>query len=500
MNALLYMDSISKSYSGVRVLNEVSISLREGTVLALVGENGAGKSTLMRILAGETAADSGRIIYKGREVSFSTPRSALDDGIAMIHQEFNMALDMSVADNLFMGRDFRKGILVNKRRQYNEAVRFLKEVGLDLDVRQPVRNLTVAQMQMLEIAKAVSCDAQIFIMDEPTSAIAKNEIDTLYSIIDKLLSEGRSIIYISHKLEEIFRVADDISILRDGNLVGTFAKEELDIPKMIFHMVNRKIDDIFPPKNNSSGEVVLSVEGLTRKDKFKDISFSVRRGEILGLAGLMGAGRTEIAEALFGSEPLDSGKVYMHGKRIDIRTPKDSIKHRIGLIPDDRKTKGLVLGRDIKENICLASLDDFRQAVGVLNKKKYNQYALDYIKKLDVRCQSADQLSQMLSGGNQQKIVLARWLMRDCDVLILDEPTRGIDIGSKTEIYKLINTIAKKGKAVILISSELNEILGLCDRVVVLHEGKITGELGKEEMTQELVMWFATGQTKTGGM
>lgn len=500
MNALLYMDSISKSYSGVRVLNEVSISLREGTVLALVGENGAGKSTLMRILAGETAADSGRIIYKGREVSFPTPRSALDDGIAMIHQEFNMALDMSVADNLFMGRDFRKGILVNKRRQYNEAVRFLKEVGLDLDVRQPVRNLTVAQMQMLEIAKAVSCDAQIFIMDEPTSAIAKNEIDTLYSIIDKLLSEGRSIIYISHKLEEIFRVADDISILRDGNLVGTFAKEELDIPKMIFHMVNRKIDDIFPPKNNSSGEVVLSVEGLTRKDKFKDISFSVRRGEILGLAGLMGAGRTEIAEALFGSEPLDSGKVYMHGKRIDIRTPKDSIKHRIGLIPDDRKTKGLVLGRDIKENICLASLDDFRQAVGVLNKKKYNQYALDYIKKLDVRCQSADQLSQMLSGGNQQKIVLARWLMRDCDVLILDEPTRGIDIGSKTEIYKLINTIAKKGKAVILISSELNEILGLCDRVIVLHEGKITGELGKEEMTQELVMWFATGQTKTGGM
>ena len=491
---LLKVSGVSKSFPGVQALKDVQFELNRGEVLALVGENGAGKSSLMKILSGIYTKDEGSILLEGQEVNIASPRAAQELGISIIHQEVNLMPHLTIAQNIYIGREPRSGLLLRERALNRQAGELLKRLRINLNPREVVENLTVAKQQMVEIAKALSFDAKVLIMDEPTSALTEAETETLFTLIEGLKKSGTGIIYISHRMGELRRVADRVTVLRDGQYIATLEKSEMDIPKIIEMMVGRHIGEVEPlaAREHAHDDVVLKVEGLSTRFLLKDINFELRRGEILGFAGLMGAGRTEVARAIIGADPSETGVVYVEGKQVKITQPADAVSHGVGYLSEDRKLYGLLLEQDVNTNILLASLRDYTDAVGFMHTAKGKQKSRDYVKSLRIKTPSINTTSKNLSGGNQQKVVLAKWLLRDCDILIFDEPTRGIDVGAKEEIYVLLNDLVAQGKSIIMISSELPEVLRLSHRIVVMANGRITGVLDNEDATQAKIMDYAT--------
>ncbi|PNV79614.1 MAG: D-xylose ABC transporter ATP-binding protein [Dictyoglomus turgidum] len=490
------MENINKSFPGVQALKDAYFELNKGEVHALVGENGAGKSTLMKILVGAYRKDSGRIIYKGKEVDIPNPRVAQEMGISMVFQELNLMPHLTVAQNIFIGREPKRKNLpifldddeINKRTK-----ELLNMLHLKVEPNVKVSNLSVGKQQMVEIAKALSFNSEVIIFDEPTAALSEAETEELFSVIRKLKSQGIGIIYISHRLEELREIADRVTVMRDGQYIGTDYMKNLTIEKIISMMVGREIYETLREKEvEENAEVVLEVRNLKRSKVFRDISFSLRKGEILGFAGLIGAGRTEVARAIFGADPVDSGEVYVKGKKVHIRNPWDAISHGIAYLSEDRKRYGLMPDLDVKSNITLPSMKDFLKALGFVDDKKAEKVSNEYIQRLRIRTPSVRQKVKNLSGGNQQKVVVAKWLLRNCDILIFDEPTRGIDVGAKNEIYKLLNELIAEGKSIIMISSELPEILRMSHRIVVMCEGRITGILDADEATEEKILKYAT--------
>ena len=497
-NVVLEAKNITKQFPGVLALSNVNFRLVKGKVHALMGENGAGKSTLMKIIAGIYQADEGEIYLHGEKVTFNTPKQALDHGISMIHQELSPILDMTIAENLFLGKEFCKGKMVDYKKMNLEASLLMERVGVDLSPTMLMKNLSVSQMQMVEIAKALSYNAEIIIMDEPSATITEREIANLFDIIRSLKEDGRCVVYITHKMDEVFRIADEITVFRDGHYIGTYDADEIDENQLVVKMVDRELAEINPEKHNKIGEEVFRVERLSQKGVFENISFSLRRGEILGFSGLMGSGRTEVMNAIFGITQPTSGEIYVHGEKVDKPSPRKIISKGVGYVTEDRKGNGLVLPMSVYDNTVLPSLSNLSNKMGWIDKKKAVHAAEEYREKLNIKTPSLQQLVAQLSGGNQQKIVLAKWLLQNPDILIFDEPTRGIDVGAKTEIYKLIVQLAEQGKAIIVISSEMPEILGMSDRVVVFYEGRKTGELEREEATQERIMLLAADVEEGG--
>lgn len=495
---LLEMKGIYKGFSGVKVLKNVQFSLRSGEVHALMGENGAGKSTLMKILGGIHPKDEGVIQVEGNQLSFRSPREASDLGIAMIHQELNLIPHLTVMENMFLGREFTYGKWnwMKWKKMREESQKYLDQLEVEIDPGQQVGELSVGQQQMVEIAKALSLHAKILVLDEPTAALTNPEIESLFQVVKALKEKGVGMIYISHRMEEIFRISDRITVLRDGTYVGTRDTHETDMDELVQMMVGREIKERFPARSLTPGKERLRVTGLTRHGKVKDVSFSLHSGEILGLAGLMGAGRTEVADLIFGVDRLDAGEIYLDGQLVTIRRPEEAIQAGIAYVTEDRKEEGLVLNQSVKENLALPNLRRISR-LGVIRKGKEQQLSDDQIKQLSIRTASAEQLVQYLSGGNQQKVVIGKWLATQPQVLILDEPTRGVDIGAKAEIYQLMNRLAAEGLAILLISSDLPEVLGMSDRILVMHEGRINGEFTRDQATQENVMTAASGGGKS---
>lgn len=494
-NVLLLMEGIDKTFPGVRALDQAQFELRAGEVHALVGENGAGKSTLMKVLAGVYNKDAGHIRYQGKEVEIPNPRAAQALGISMIHQELNLMPHLTLAQNVFIGREPRQGVrFMLAEKQINAQTQALFDsMHLKLDPRTRVADLTVATQQMVEIAKALSFDSQVLIMDEPTAALTEAEIAELFRTIRQLRDKGVGIVYISHRLEELKQIADRITVMRDGRYVGTEDAQTIAIDRIISMMVGRTIFESTPEvPEHPDEEVVLEVKNLNRGSAVRDVSFKLRKGEILGFAGLMGAGRTEVARVVFGADAPDSGEIYVHGKQVDIRHPRHAVRHGIGYLSEDRKRYGLALGMDVEANIVLASFQKFLGLLGVVNNGKTHATGKHYVEALTIKTPSLQQKVKNLSGGNQQKVVIGKWLTADTDVLIFDEPTRGIDVGAKSEIYHLLNELAGQGKSIIMISSELPEILRMSHRIIVMCEGRITGELTAAEATQERIMTYAT--------
>jgi inositol transport system ATP-binding protein len=489
-NYIIQLKGISKSFPGVKALDDVNLNVKAGTVHALCGENGAGKSTLMKIINGIYTADSGEIIYKGKRVTPRSPRQMLDMGIATIHQELNPILEMSIAENVFLGREPKNKLkFLEPKVMVEETQKLLDKFGLCYHPRSKMKEWTISDMQLIEIVKAISRGASLIIMDEPTSSISQSETQRLFSYIHDLRQHDISIVYISHKLEEIHEICDEVTVLRDGKWVDTRDVADANRQKIIELMVGRKINDVYPKEEVPIGDVVLEVEGMTGK-RFKNVSFKARAGEILGFPGLVGAGRTELFRSLFGLDHLDAGVIRIEGKEISIRNPQDAIKNNIIMSPEDRKKEGVVLCRPIRENISLPNLRSMKSK-GFLNLRRELKMDTEIAEKLAIKMASINDACASLSGGNQQKVVLSKWLLQDPKVLILDEPTRGIDVGAKYEIYKLMCQLAKQGVAVIMVSSELPEIIGMCDRVVVMSCGEVAGELTREEMTQEKIMSLA---------
>lgn len=496
---LVSMQGIEKSFPGVHALKQCQFELRSGEVHALLGENGAGKSTLMKILTGVYTKDAGRILYKGNEVEIPNPKAAQDLGISIIHQELNLMPHLTVAQNIFIGRESRKGVkfLVDEKEINDKTRQLLDMLRLDLDPRTRVADLTVAKQQMVEIAKALSFNSEVLIMDEPTAALTESEIEELFRIIRELRDKGVGIVYISHRMEELKQICDRITVMRDGCYIDTANMQDVTIDQIISMMVGREIYETSRPiTENASQEVVLEVKNLNRGRVIKDVSFKLKKGEILGFAGLMGAGRTEVARAIFGADPVDSGEVYVLGQKAYIKSPSDAVKYGIGYLSEDRKRYGLTLGMDVETNIVLATYKKFLGFLGWVNRAKTRAEAEYYVDSLKIKTPGIHQKVKNLSGGNQQKVVIGKWLTRDCNILIFDEPTRGIDVGTKSEIYKLLNDLAEQGKSIIMISSELPEILRMSHRVIVMCEGRITGELTAAEATQERIMQFATKRGK----
>ena len=497
---VLRVESVSKAFPGVQALKNVDFEVYPGEVVALLGENGAGKSTLMKILAGAYQKDSGRIFLNGKEVRPHNTAHSQELGISTIYQEFALTLNQSAAANIFMGREPRIGgllrpfNLVNRRKMERNAAALLKRVRARVDPAALVGDLSVAERQQVEIAKALAIDARVIIMDEPTSALGADETRSLFEIIRDLRARGLSIIFITHRLEEVFEISDRIIVLRDGERVGTLKTAEADIERIIRLMVGRDIDDIFLKEVAPIGEPVLAVQGLTRHGAVEDVSFDLRRGEILGFAGLVGAGRTETMRMIFGADPKDAGYLWLDGHEIEIHSPQDALAHGIGLVPEDRSNQGLVLENSVLFNMIVPTLDRFARA-GWLKRRLARRSAEVFVKRLRVQTPSMEQTVKNLSGGNQQKVVLAKWLMVNPKVLILDEPTRGIDVGAKAEIHQLMVELAKQGIAIIMISSEMPEVLAMSDRIIVMHEGRIAGTLNRDEATQERIMAYASGQT-----
>ena len=492
---LLALTGVSKEFPGVKALNNVSFDLNEGEVHAIVGENGAGKSTLMKILSGIYKKDSGEITYKGKSVSIPNPFEAQKLGISIIHQELNLMPHLTVAENIFIGREdvFPGGVFLAGKKQVQATIELLKELELNLNPNDIVGELTIAKQQMVEIAKAVSYRGSVIIMDEPTSSLTPAETDALFKIIRTLKAAGKGVVYISHRLEELEKISDRISVLRDGEYVKTLKTTETDIPEVIALMVGRKVAQDQRPTNRKIGsEIVLRVEGLSDPNLLKDVSFELRKGEILGFAGLMGAGRTELARAIMGADPKSAGTVYLHGKEVKIKQPSDAVDAGIGYLSEDRKRFGLLLIQDVTFNVILSSIPRFSNKLGFLKVKSAAGIARDSIAQLRVRTPSERQVLKNLSGGNQQKVVIAKWLTRDCDVLIFDEPTRGIDVGAKDEIYNLLTKLAEEGKSIIMISSELPEVLRLSDRIAVMCDGRITGIIDNNKADQNIIMNLAT--------
>lgn len=490
---ILEMKGIHKRFQGVHALNGVDFTLRKGEVHALVGENGAGKSTLMKILIGLFPPNEGEIVLRGKKAAFKSIRDTRDAGISMIFQEFNQVKYMSVMENIYLGREpLNRLKQIDYAKMYKDTRNVLDKIGVNIDPKAKVADLTVAKNQLVEIAKAISYNSDIIIMDEPTSALSNTEIDNLLKIVRALREEGKSIVFISHKLEEIYGVCDHVTVLRDGNFIGTDKVENISANQLIKMMVDRDITELFPKIKVDIGEVVFEVKNLTIDGVFKDISFQLRKGEILGLSGLMGAGRTEIAEAIVGERKLNKGEIFLHGKKVNIRLPKHAIEQGIAMIPEDRKKNGLVLKLTVKQNILMSSLKRCLKT-GFLRKSLENEYVNKFAKMLEIKMSDENQVSGNLSGGNQQKVVVSRVLNADPDIIILDEPTRGIDVKTKSEIHRLMSQLAQQGKSIIMISSELPEILGMSDRIIVLHEGEISGELSCEEADQNMIMQYAVG-------
>lgn len=499
MEYVLELKNIYKSFPGVKVLEDVTLQVRPGEVHALMGENGAGKSTLMKILMGIYKADQGSIFLEGKETVIHGPKDAMSKGISMIHQELNTVLDMEVAENVFVGREllkkgFEKLKIVDIARMREETGKYFREMNIDIDPRAKMRTLSVAEMQLVEIVKAISLNSRIIVMDEPTSAITEKEATVLFAQIERLKKQGVAIIYISHKMDEIFRISDTITVLRDGQWIGTKPAKELDNDMLIKMMVGRELTDIYPKDPVEIGDVILEVKNLSRGKKVRDASFSLRKGEVLGIAGLVGAGRSELVETIFGLYPKTGGQIFLHGKEVHIKSAADAIKNKMALITEDRKQTGLNLIVSVKENIASVSIGKLSNH-GIVNDKKINEVSEKYIKELKIKTPDGNAIVGNLSGGNQQKIVLAKWLLDEPDIIIFDEPTRGIDIGAKRDIYLLINNLAKEGKAVIVISSEMAEVMGICDRILVMAEGRINGEVQREEFSQEVIMGYASNIT-----
>ncbi|HRO47275.1 sugar ABC transporter ATP-binding protein [Agriterribacter sp.] len=488
---LLRAENISKSFPGVKALDNVQLHVEKGKVHAVMGENGAGKSTLMKILIGMYAPDAGQIIYKGQPITFNSVHDALKAGFSMIHQELLPFPELSVAENIFMGNEPTIAIpgWINRKKRNKDAQLLVDQLGLRINVTRRMKTLSVAEMQMVEIAKALSNKAEVIIMDEPTSALSDRETAMLFDMIRDLKRQGIAVIYISHKMDEILRIADTISVMRDGKYIATHPAGAISNEGLISLIVGRELNAIFEKRNVILGAIALSVEGLTG-EKFRSINFSVRQGEILGIAGLMGAGRTEIVNAIFGLDKMYKGTIAVKGKPVTIRSPKDAIRYGIGLITEDRKSTGLVLSGTVKHNITLAALKSCCKGP-FIEMQQERSIAEQQIQRFAIKTPSGNQVVNFLSGGNQQKIVLAKVLLNDPDIIILDEPTRGIDIGAKAEIYRLMNDLAAKGKAIIMISSELPEILGMSDRIIVVHDGSIKAELTGAEATQEKIMQYA---------
>jgi len=494
------MKGVTKTFPGVVALDNVSFSVARGSVHGLVGENGAGKSTLMKILNGVEFADEGEIIVNGEPCRFRDTKEAQAKGIGFIFQEFNLINTLTAAENIYLNRLPVKRGKIAWRHINQDAQSLIDELGFNFSVTEKIKDLSAAQKQLVEIAKALSFDAKIIVMDEPTSSLTLNEIDKLFEIIAKLKGEGITIIYISHKLEEIFSICETVTVIRDGHIIDTQPVKNITKNRVIELMVGRSVDMEFPKRNVIPGEVVLEVQNLTRRGLVKGVSFNLRKGEVLGLAGLVGSGRTELAEALFGAEKHDDGVIIIKGKKVAIHSTYDGKSNSIGFLTEDRKETGLVLDYNIAKNITITNLPKISKN-GILINRLEKQYAQQFADDLGIRTPSINQLTINLSGGNQQKVVLAKWLFSNVDILILDEPTRGIDVGAKYEIYLLINKLAEQGKSIIMISSELPEVLGMCDRVIVLNAGVKKGELMKEEMSPEAVMHMimSTNVNSDGG-
>ena len=495
----LELKGICKSFPGVKALDNVQLSLRPGTVHALMGENGAGKSTLMKCLFGIYKMDAGEVYLDGQKIEVNNPDEAMKYGIAMVHQELQPVPARSVAENLYLGRFPTKNYgplkVIDHKKMYAETEKWLKEVRMDFDPKAQLGTLSIGQMQSVEIAKAVSQQAKVVIFDEPTSSLSDNEVEALFRIMNDLRDKGVAMVYISHKMDEIKRIADDITIMRDGTYVGTWPAAELTTDQIIAKMVGRELTNVYPAKENTPGEVIMEVKNLCsiHANSFQNVSFTLRKGEILGFGGLVGAQRTELMEGIFGIRGIASGEIYMHGKKVKIKHPIDAMNAGIGLITEDRRGNGIFGCLSIKDNVGVSIYNKYLNAGFVLNHKKINEIVTSSIKKLSIKTPSMKEHISNLSGGNQQKVIVARWLANDPDVLIMDEPTRGIDVGAKHEIYEIMCDLAKQGKAIIMISSEMSELLGMSDRICVMCNGKLTGEVKEpEDMTQAKIMEYAT--------
>jgi ribose transport system ATP-binding protein len=490
---VLEMRHIRKTFPGVVALDDVDFDLRRGEVHILLGENGAGKSTLMKILSGAYQKSAGQIVFDGQDVEIKNPKHAQTLGISTIYQEFNLIPHLSAGENIFLGREPRRFGLVDQRAIFQAATRALNGLGLNLDPHKLIKELKVAEQQMVEVAKALSLDARILIMDEPTAALTEHEIKELFGTIRSLRDKGVSIVYISHRMEELFEIGDRVTVLRDGRTVGTYDVRDMSKSELIRLMVNRELTELFPKERAELGPEVLRVEGLNTQCGLKDISFSLRKGEVLGIAGLLGAGRTELARAIFGLDKIASGSISINGSPQRIGSPRAAINSGIGFLTEDRKSQGLVLPLSVKENLCLASVDKFSRW-GLMNAQEEQQAADRYVKDLRIKTPSLNQKVVYLSGGNQQKVVLSKWLCCKSQVFIFDEPTRGVDVGAKAEIYQLMNSLTASGVAIIMISSEMLEVLGMSDRILVMRGGRITGEFSAEEATQERVLQCSLGE------
>ncbi len=492
-NTLLKMVGITKTFPGVKALDGVNFEVKAGTVHALMGENGAGKSTLMKCLFGIYTKDTGRIFLGGSEVSFKNPKDALERGVAMVHQELNQALKRNVMDNIWLGRYPKTfGFVTSEKKMYRETKRIFNELKIKVDPRTVMSEMSVADRQMVEIAKAVSYNSQIIVLDEPTSSLTESEVEHLFRIIAMLKARGCGIIYISHKMEEILRISDDITIMRDGQHIVTEPAEKFTMDRIIKLMVGRTLENRFPEKNGKIGEVVLRVEALSSRYNFvEDVSFEVREGEIVGFAGLAGAGRTEVIENIFGISERSAGKIFLHGKEVKNRNAREAIKNGFALLTEERRSTGIFGILDLRENTTVSSIKKYRGFLGLIREKNRKKDTEWTIKTMRVKAPSQKTKIRSLSGGNQQKVILGRWLLTEPEVLMLDEPTRGIDVGAKFEIYKLIVELAERGKAVIMVSSELPELLGVCDRICVMSGGRLVGEVDAENATQEEIMRLA---------
>ena len=485
---ILEMTDIVKEFPGVRALKGVQLKVRPGTVHTLMGENGAGKSTLMKCLIGIHPPTSGKIVFEGKEIQFKNTLEALNSGIPMIHQELSPVPERSVCENLWLGRAPRKGLIIDHKKMRQDSIELFNKLNLDVDPDEKMGNLTVAKMQMVEIAKAVSYDSRIVIMDEPTSSLTDAEVEHLFRIIAELKEKNVAIIYISHKMDEIFRISDDITVYRDGEYIATDRAENLNVDKVIQLMVGREVNNMFPKVECPIGETILKVENLSAGRAVKNVSFELHRGEILGMVG---AGRTETAEAIFGMRHMTGGKIYKDGQELHIKSPEDAIANKIGLLTEDRRGNGIVGLLSIQDNTVLANLKKYGFP---LNHKKMREDTEEYVKKLNTKTPSIETPIQNLSGGNQQKVLVGRWLLTNPDILIVDEPTRGIDVGAKAEIHSLITKLAGEGKAIIMISSELPEVMGMSDRIVVMHEGIMTAILDRKDFSSELILKYATSE------
>ena len=493
------MRGVVKTFPGVKALDHAQLKLRPGTVHALMGENGAGKSTLMKCMFGIYHMDEGEMFYEGEPVKINGPLDALNKGIAMVHQELQPIPERSIGENIYVGRypvkRFGPVVTIDHEKMYEDAAKVLEEVHLDFNPRAKLGSLSVSQMQLVEIAKAVSADCKVLILDEPTSSLTAREVEALFTIVNELRGKGVSIVYISHKMDEILRISDEVTIMRDGQYIGTWEAKSLTTDFIITKMVGRELSNLYPQRQNVPGEVVFEVEDFTsiNPKSFRHASFQLRRGEILGVAGLVGAQRTELMEGLFGLRCHSAGRIVYKGKELRINQPKDAINNGIALLTEDRRATGILGVLSIADNVSIASLNQYLIGGVMLDDGKIEKLVQDNVAKLSIKTPSSKTLIQSLSGGNQQKVLISRWLANDPDVFILDEPTRGIDVGAKWEIYQLMNELAAEGNAIIMISSDMEEVLGMSDRIIVFHEGKVSGELDKENFSQSNVMTYASG-------